>query len=347
VEISKEQFFMTVLSQGISQEKAEALWEQFETPDKEASVSSFSKWLFYFGAMIIISAMTWLMNLGWDWFGGGGIFLISFGYVILFSIMGAKFWKRDELKIPAGLFITIAVCMIPLSIYGLETYFDVWPQNYENEYTDFFHLIRGTWIFMELGTIFAGLIALFFFPFPFLTAPIFFAAWFLTMDIVSIVFGTEITLEQKEWVSLCFGLVLIYISYQIDRWNKEDYAFWGYLFGTLAFWVSLTGLLWGKGEFYFFVYFFINLVMMVFSILMRRKVLMVFGAIGSFIYFSHLAYEIFQNSILFPFVLSFIGLIIIFLGILFQKNIQWIEKKVVDTIPRGIRKFFLFRNNHK
>lgn len=345
MEISKEQFFIAADNQGIPQDRIEALWKELENKEKAPRVSAFSKMLFYFGAMIIIAAMTWLMDLAWEWFGGGGIFLISVIYAIVFIFLGAKLWERKDLKIPAGLFVTIAVCMTPLAIYGLQTYFGLWPGEQPEKYIDFFSQIKSSWILMEAGTIIAGLIALIFFPFPFITAPIFFAAWFLTMDIIPLLLGKESSWEQKEWISLCFGLILIYISYMIDRRKKEDYAFWGYLFGTLTFWGSLTGILWNKGEFFLFVYFLINFMMLVFSILLRRKVLMVFGGIGSFIYLSHLAYEIFANSILFPFVLSFIGLAIVFLGILYQKNIRWIEAKIAEIIPSGIRKLFPFEEN--
>ncbi len=190
---------------------------------------------------------------------------------------------------------------------------------------------------MELGTIFAGLIALRLFPFPFLTAPIFCSAWFLTLDIIPILLGKESTFEQKQWLSLGFGLVLMFVAYLIDRQKRKDFAFWGYFFGTLAFWIALTSLNWDKGEVIYLIYFAINLLMMVFSILLKRKILMICGAFGAFIYFSHLAYEVFQNSILFPFVLSFIGLAVIYLGVLYQKNIQWIERKIFETIPTWLR----------
>jgi hypothetical protein len=193
---------------------------------------------------------------------------------------------------------------------------------------------------MELGTIVAGIIALRYFAFPFLTAPIFFSAWFLTMDLIPVLFGKDLSWEKGQWVSLFFGLVLISISYVIDRKKLRDYAFWGYFFGTLAFWGSMTSLIWNKGEFVLFLYFVVNFLLMGLSIVLRRKVFMVFGALGCFIYLSHLAYAIFQNSILFPFVLSIIGLGIVYLGIYYQKNVERIEGAIASIIPEGIRAFF-------
>lgn len=340
MDISKEQFFLATSKLGISEKQAEALWASLENRNNDPQPSTFSMLMFYVGAVIIISAMAWFIHLGWEWFGGGAIFLISTAYAFLFAWIGAKLWSKENLRIPAGLLMTIAVCMTPLAIYGLETYLGFWPRNYLDNYQDFFYTIRSNWILMEVGTMLAGLIALRFFPFPFLTVPIFFSAWLLAKDMVSLVVGNEITGEQREWTSLCFGLALIFISYLIQRKKREDYAFWGYLFGTLVFWTSLTSLSWDKGEVVLFLYFIINLIMMVVSILLKKKIFMLCGVIGIFIYLGHLAYTIFEDSLLFPFVLSFIGLAVIYLGVIFQRNFEWIEKKIIERIPTSIRRLF-------
>lgn len=231
----------------------------------------------------------------------------------------------------------MAVCMVPLAIYGLETYYNLWPGESSGQYNDFYNVVAGKWIIMELGTILAGIIALYFFPFPFITAPIFFSMWFLTMDIIPFLFGRDITWEHKYWLSMFFGLTLIAIGLVIDRKTKGDYAFWSYLFGALSFWGGLGCLVWDKGELTLFLYLIINLMMMSLSILLRRTVLMVFGGLGVFAYLGHLTYNVFKDSIAFPFVLSLIGLGIVFLGIWYQKNAKRIEKKMLEKLPSGIR----------
>lgn len=341
MDISKDNFFAASSKLEIPQEKAEALWSSLEKHSTAHRAFSFSKLIFYFGALIILAGMTWFMQLGWEWFGGGGIFFISISYAIILTLIGALLWNREGLRIPSGLLITVAVCMIPMAIYGLETYFNIWPQGYPGKYQDFYQSIKGSWVFMEVGTILAGFIALRFFPFPFLTAPIFGAAWFLTMDLIPILLGKESTWEQKNWLSVGFGLVLICIAFLIDRklQKKQDYGFWGYLFGTISFWFGLTALSLDKGEAFFFIYFVINLLMIIASILLQRKIFIVFGAIGVFIYFGHLADVVFKDSIAFPFVISFIGLAVMYLGILYQKHAEWIEKRIIEKIPLSIRQY--------
>lgn len=333
MKISKEQFLKAASKLGLAALDKKALWEALE--EESSKNSSMPKLLYYFGAMIVISAQTWFMNLGWAKFGGGGLFLISVLYAAISGITGAKLWKKEAFKTPAGLLITMAVCMTPLAIYGIETFFELSTRAYPS----FYSIIKIEWIWMDIGTILAGLVALKFYPFPFLTAPIFFAAWFLSMDIVPLFFGQEISWSQREWVSLGFGIVLLLISYVIDLKKSPQYGFWGYLFGTLTFWVALDFLCYGEGEAVLFSFLLINLLMMVLSIFLQRKMLMIFGSLGALAYFSHLAHVVFENSILFPFALTFLGLVVIYGGVLYQKNRVKIEKKMLNSIPKKFQKF--------
>ncbi|MDP1835737.1 MAG: hypothetical protein Q8K75_07395 [Chlamydiales bacterium] len=340
MEFSKDDFYQTAEKVGIPQEKVDVFWSALEKKGKPSKAGiSISELLFYFGAMIIISAMTWFMSLSWEWFGGGGIFLISVGYALLFSFIGARLWVRKDLKVPGGLLITVAVCMVPLAIYGLQTYLHLWPEGEIVDYPQFYYQVNSNWLLMEVATICAGLLALKFFPFPFLTFPIFFSAWFMSMDIVPFLTGQETTLEQKEWISMTFGIILIVIAFLIDVRNKGSFAFWAYFFGVFTFWGGLTSYCCiDNSELAYFTYFVINLAMMALSIPLKRKVFLVFGAIGANLYIAHLAYEIFKDSLLFPFALSGIGLGIIFLGIMYQKHAGWIEIKLMGMIPDNIRK---------
>jgi hypothetical protein len=55
--------------------------------------------------------MTWFMTLGWERFGGGGIFAISLSYALAFLVAGGLLWHDKGLKVLGGLLVTAAVCM--------------------------------------------------------------------------------------------------------------------------------------------------------------------------------------------------------------------------------------------
>jgi hypothetical protein len=326
VEISKEQLLQKALKVGIPKEQVDELWISLNGQNKPSDTSPLTKLLYYFGALIVISAMTWLMTLSAAWFGDIGLFLVSTGYAILLAAIGAVLWHKKDLQLPGGLLITIAVCMVPLAIYALESHFNIRP------------VIPRDAILMELGTIIAGLIALRFFDFPFLTAPIYFAVWFMSMDTIPLMMHWEPSQEKTEWISLGLGCVVLLIAYATDLKNRKDYAFWGYFFGLLAFWISLSNIVWNKGEFVLFIYLLISLCLMGLSLLLKQKVFLVYGALGVMTYLGHLAYDIFQNSLLFPFVISFIGLLVIYLGFIYQRHIASIDEIVDRKSPAWLKR---------
>ena len=51
-------------------------------------------------------------------------------------------------------------------------------------------------------------------------------------------------------------------------------------------------------------YLFVNILLILVSIFLGRRVFIVFGGIGTFTYLAFIAYEFFEDSLLFPFVLS-------------------------------------------
>ncbi len=317
----------------IDDAQAEALWRALTERSADRPKFDLIHVAYYFGALLVIGAMGWFMGTAWEAFGGGGIFLISAAYAAAFLVIGSMVWQRGGLRVPGGLLITMAVCMTPLAVYGLQRWLGVWGFDDPGEYRDFHVWIRGGWFAMEVATIAAGVIALWFFRFPFLTAPIAFVLWYMSMDLTPIISGgTDFDWELRLLVSLWFGLAMIAGTYVIDHRTKEDFAFWGYLFGLIAFWGGLT-MLKSDSELSKFFYFLINLALMGMSVFLRRRAFMVFGALGVLGYVGYLAHNIFADSILFPFVLTVIGLGIIYLGIQLKRHAAKLEQGVENALP--------------
>lgn len=324
----------------IRPEQADALWRALEEQSTGRPRFDLPNVAYYFGALVTISAMGWFMTDAWERFGGWGVFAISLTYAAGFVISGWLAWSRAGLRVPGGLLATLAVCMTPLAVYGFERATGLWLQGDPREYRGFYDWIKGSWFPMEICTIFAGLLALRFFRFPFLAAPIAFSLWFMSMDLTPLFFGGTPSGDEYRWVSLLFGLVLLAGSYLVALLARpdEDYAFWGYLFGVFAFWGGLTAMK-GGGEVDWLLYGAINLGLMLVSVLLVRRALMVFGSLGVFAYVGHLAAEIFEDSVLFSFVMSGIGLVIIVLGIAYAKNREHIERAAQSVLPESTRSF--------
>jgi len=323
---------------GISSEQTERLWLNLQSETSTASTPKFDaeNVAYYFGALVIIGAMGWFMNDAWDFLNGWGLAMVAVCYAVLFGLIGRRFWDTPHRRIPGGLLITVAVCMTPLAIYGVEKATGFWPVNNPGSYTRFHPYINGSWVIMEAGTVLAGLLALRKWRFPFLTAPIAYALWFASMDVPELFYATPLTWDEKKWFSLVFGLVMLGFTYVADLKRKhEDLAFWGYLFGLMAFWGGLTAMD-SDSELGKFIYCLINLGLVAVSLILRRRTFIVFGKLGVFAYLGHLAHEVFKDSFAFPFALSFIGLGIIYLGILYSRKRdileRWIAARVLPRI---------------
>jgi hypothetical protein len=289
---------------------------------------------YYFGALLVIGAM----GAAWEEFGGGGIFAISLSYAAVFTVAGAVAWQRPGFRVPGGLLITMAVCMTPLAVYGLQRWLGLWGFDDPGQYRDFHRWIRSGWFSMEIATIATGLVALWFFRFPFITAPVAFVLWYVAMDLTPVISGNDgFDWALRQLVSLWFGLAMIASAYVVDRRTEQDFAFWGYLFGLLAFWGGLS-LLKSDSEVSRFAYFAINLALIWMSVFLRRRVFIVFGALGVLGYVGHLAEIIFEKSALFSFILTAFGLAIIYLGILLKRHGARIAQTIENTLPAWIQR---------
>ncbi|MCF6178932.1 MAG: hypothetical protein L3J63_06010, partial [Geopsychrobacter sp.] len=87
----------------------------------------------------------------------------------------------------------------------------------------------------------------------------------------------------------------------------------------------------------------INLAMIGCGAILSRRVFAVFGGIGIAGYLGHLAYSVFRNSLFFPLALSGIGLGIIALGILWQKNEEQITSSLRSRLPTPLQKMLAER----
>jgi hypothetical protein len=330
-------------SQGlISVVQAENLWEGLENRSPTRARFDLAHVAYYFGALLVLSAMGWFMTRAWEQFGGGGLTLISSTYALCFVLAGRTLWYKENLRVPGGLLFTLAVGMTPLAIYGVERMTGIWPQGDPGIYRDYYIWVKGSWFLMEVGTILSALIVLKFIHFPFLTAPIAFSLWYMSMDLTPLLFGKiDFSIEERFLVSLWFGLAVLLLAYFVDRRKREDYAFWLYLFGILSFWCGLS-LMNRETEFQRLIYGLVNLGLIFISVLLERRVFIVFGALGVFGYLGHLAYKVFQDSMLFPFVVTFIGIGIIYLGIKCQRNREHMEKAIRNLLPEAIRQTTAF-----
>jgi hypothetical protein len=290
--------------------------------------------LWYAGALIVLSAMGLFSTTAFGLWGEKALLTTALAYGAVFLAAGAYLWRRD-LRTPGGLLVTCAVGMTPLAIYALQALWGHDPIDAPGGYRDFYIWIKSSWLPMELGTIASALLALIFFPFPFLNMIIAFCLWFMSMDLTPWLMGVEhFTWEQRTRVSMFFGLLVIALAWLVDleRRKNGDFAYWLHLGGLLAFWGGLTAQN-GGDELGKAVYCAINVGLIFLSIFLMRRAYAVFGAIGVTMYLGYLASAVFKDSIFFPFALSGIGVVLIAFGLFFHKYGPAIGSGMSELLP--------------
>lgn len=302
----------------------------------------FSHVLWYAGALIVIGALGLFSTLAFDQMGGKALTATAVIYAIGFTLIAHRLWDRPGLRVPAGLLIACAVSMTPMAIYGVQASYGLWPEPFSDPgtYGDFFDWVNASWVYMDVGTVLVGALALRLYPFPFIAAIIAFALWFLSMDLTPWVFRTEsYDWAMRDTVSMYFGLALMGVAWVIDlkKWRAGDFPFWLHLCGAVAFWGGLS-LQDSDSEIAKAFYCLINIALVCLAVFLMRRVYAIFGALGVSLYLGHLAEDVFQYSLLFPIALSAIGLGIIGLGIWYFRRRAAVAHWLVTSLPPAIQK---------
>jgi hypothetical protein len=291
---------------------------------------------YYLGALVVMSALGWFMGEAWARYGGWVLTLVAASYGTAFWLAGESLWRKPGFRQPGGLLFTLAVWMVPLAVFGVQYALGWWLREAQSSYQAYYPRISGSWVPMEVATILVACVALRLRRFPFLTFPLAFALWFLCLDLAALIapaHGNDaFVFEQQRQVTLLFGAAVLGVTYLLDRRTDEDYAFWLYLFGLVAFWGALTSE--GVGS---LAYCLVNLGLVLVAVLLQRKTFVVFGAVGLYSYLGHLAFEVFRGSMLFPAALTALGVAIIGLGVWYRRQEAHVDAALLGLLPGVLR----------
>jgi hypothetical protein len=278
---------------------------------------------YYSGARLVMLAGAWFLAEQWDELGSLGVFATALVYTIATAGSGLFLSKRGW-PIAGGLLVTVAVSLVPLLTYAALDLAGLWsePEWDVALYPFSYHLSH---IAVAGAALVAGVAAARFVKIAFLAVPIAVSAWFLGFAVAELALGDpRLGSSRGKSYAIAMGLATIGVGYLVERWygrRPHDYAFWCYVAGTLSFWSGLT-LLDGGDEIGRLVYAAINVALVWAGTVVRRGTFVVFGAIGIAIYLGHLAYEVFENSIFFPFAVALIGLGTILATVWLQRRMR-------------------------
>lgn len=328
----------------LNSEQAEQLWSFWTERTSHQASFRFTHILYYLGGLIAIGAMILFMALGQEVLGGFALLVITIVYAVLAILLTQRLLKRG-LIIPAGITATFVVILTPVAVVSLLLEFGLWDkiQPFHIHQT----MIDLRLVLIEIATLAVGMITVWYYRLPFIVMPIALSLWFLSMNLLPFFF------EQEEYfwaldnpTALWSGLGMMLLAFYVDIRSRghKDFAFWFYLVGVLSFWSGLTGALFLDQELGKIFYLGINIGLIIIGAILTRRVFVIFGACGVYAYLGHLAYSVFKDSILFPFALTCIGLVVIYLGLVWQQHEKKINHYLRIFLPVSIRELINQRN---
>lgn len=319
----------------------------------EAPRFAFTHLLYYFGGMLAIGAATLFMTEGFARLGPPGLLVIALVYAAV-CVWAARRLDARGLEIPAGILATLAICLVPLAAWALQHALGLWPAGGlggEGGYRQYHTHIDWRWITLELATLAAAAVALWWLRYPFLMMPVAITLWYMSMDLARLIvlppdkpWGSEAAWAFYRDFSMWFGLAMALLAFWIDARSRargasgRDYAFWLYLLGMLTFWGALS-VRSSVSELDKLLYGLLNMGFVFLGVLLQRRVFTACDALGVAGYLGYLSHKVFANSLLFPLALTLIGLAVIALGIWWQRHEARVHAMLRAKLPEPLQRW--------
>ena len=281
---------------------------------------------YYIGAITVMFAFGWFLLDRWKELGPGGILAVALVYAALFVGTG-EYLRRAGFRVAGVLLTAVAVGMVPLMTWAALDLLGFWPRPAQTPMREPFDRPFGNsvaeatnWIIIEVATILAALVAFRRLRFAFLLAPAAIAFFFLPRHIVELLFAHPLGRYTGAWMLIATGMSLLTIGYAIDRHDadRSDYAYWPYLVGAGVMAFGITEL-WDRYPALRHLLPVVALLVIAASLTLRRVIFLAFGGVMLYAYIAWLAFDLFQESAVFPIVLATLGLGIILGAVWIQR----------------------------
>lgn len=319
--IDKRNLVQAVLEVGCSKSQAESIWKLLNQGKSLGRRFTLFNTFWYLGGLIILCSLALFLRKGYELYGATCLFSISLGYVLTFYAVGIYLWKIKRKEVLGGIAFFLSLSFIPLVIYAFQVMLEWWSGNDPGQYVNFFELIHNGWLLMGVFTLIPTMITLRYFRFPLLTVIFYLALWLISQDVLPFFMrflNPGIQMESIHTViNIVVGCSIILRAFLLDRKNKKNDAFWGYLLGVSIFWIGIS-LADYNTEWGYFAYCSLNVLLVILGPLINRKIFVIFGIFGILTYLVELVFRHFSTSPAFPIILSVVGLAVIVIGILFQ-----------------------------
>ena len=286
---------------------------------------------YWLGAVLVLFAFGWFLVDRWEALGPWGVLAVSLAYVALFAGTSV-YLRRNGFVTAAGVAAVLAVALTPVWTWALQTMAGWWPDASSND-----PLLRyppwmaWRWVIECLALLGVALATARRIRFGALGLPMAAATAGLGASLMVALVDPEVQFFLSGAFMAFLAALLMALAYEIEQRQPdgEDYAIWFHvatvIVATTA-WMQLWQHL-GHGR---------HLLagaavgLMSLSIYLRRRLLLVAGAVWAMGYLGWLAFDVFRKVLNFPVVLATFGLLVI-LGTV------WLQRRYPALVERAGR----------
>jgi hypothetical protein len=284
------------------------------------------------GAMLVVFAFAWFLADRWVSLGPWGVLVVALVYAGL--LVGCSIWlERRGFRQASAISLTLAVALAPVVSWSVQVISGLWLPDPRDGWLNISNPWQAVcWVVSDLVTLLAALLAFRWKPSVVLTIPMTIMLWGLGLHVYRAVAGDDIVPTLDKWLMLANGLLVCAIAGEIDRRQARertrgrDFAFWFWLGGLFAFAVAYLSI-WGRAGLWRHTLVAVAAILIVLSLLLRRRTHLAFGFLALFGYLSWLALDVLRAYLSLPAVLATLGIVLI-LGTV------WVQRRFPKIVER-------------
>lgn len=307
-------------------------------------ISTVVKVFYYIGGFIMLCAMVALMSNTIQNSTYTMILLLGAFYAALFFGAGEFLWKKNE-KLPAGILYFLFIAVFGFIVMDIEKMTGFFPHFSDiGRIPNYWELCRYSLVLLSSTTIVANTILQKCRPVSLLALPTIFCSLILYIICIDFIFDFErLSTDAFCWINLIFWTGLLFIAFIKDHLTKVDYSKWMYFIGLIGFYLSVF-LLFAEHLNSEWQYQLLNLIIslsyILAGLLIQRKPFSIIGILGVIEYIMYLEFSNLENNtILLTCVVLLTGLIILYAGVIYNKNVDILQNFIESKLPESVKKY--------
>ncbi len=303
--------------------------------------------IYYIGGFIVLCAMFALMLHTVQHSSYTVILVLGAIYATLFMVLGEFLWKKNE-KFPAGILYFLFITSIAFIITDIEKMTGFFPHFSDyDKYPNYYEMCRLAILVLSVLTLFINTVLLKYRKVSILAIPAITCSYNIYFIILYYIFRDGLLeFEPLININLLFFIILLQRAFIKDRLTPVDYSKWMYFVGALGLFPFLITFLClfvfpnASFELVMLLGFCLSLVYFGIGTIIQRKPFTIIGILGIVGYIMYLEFTyITDNIILLNSTVIITGLLILYAGVLYNKNYMKIVEKIESLLPENLRSY--------